>query len=140
VRRLSEVVLLAASLAAAQKLTRRITPISLRKLLQSLQRPEQPPAAHPLAPRRRQIARVPRVRQDVRHLQRTQAAHAHPLERQAVPVRSLPQGVYPVLKPLQTQENARRLQVSFKQTLYTTSDIHKKVFFIVSKFHLFVFI
>jgi hypothetical protein len=119
VRRLSEVVLLAASLAAAQKLTRRVTPVSVRKLLQSLQRPEQPPAAHPLAPRRRQVTRVSRVRQDVRHLQRTQAAHAHPLERQALPVRSVPQGVYPVLKPLQTQENARRLQVSYINKIYS---------------------
>ena len=41
-----------------------------------------------------QGARLSRMRQDVRHEQRPEAAHAHPLVGQALPVRGLPQGLH----------------------------------------------
>lgn len=67
--------------------------VHLRDLFQGVQRPQQLAEAHPDQSRGRPVARLFRVRQDVRHVQRTQAAHAHTLERETVPVRSLFQGM-----------------------------------------------
>lgn len=66
--------------------------VHLRDVLEGVQRPEQPTEAHPDQPRGRQIARVLRVRKDVRHVQRAQTAHAYTLQRETIPVRSLFQG------------------------------------------------
>jgi len=49
------------------------------------------------------------VSEEVRDVERAQAAPAHPQQRQALPLRRLPQGVHPVLQPVPTQANARRL-------------------------------
>ena len=68
--------------------------LSLRTLRQSVQRPVEPAAPHPVVARRSPGSRVSRVRQNVRYFQWTQAAHAHPLVRQTVPVRGLPQGLH----------------------------------------------
>ncbi|KAE9539587.1 hypothetical protein AGLY_004839, partial [Aphis glycines] len=83
--------------------------VHLRDLFQGVQRPEQLAEAHPDQSRGRPVSRLFRVRQDVRHVQRTQAAHPHTLERETVPVRSLFQGLHSVLEPLPAQEDARRL-------------------------------
>ena len=68
--------------------------LSLRALFENLQRPIQFAAPHPLQSRRCPRSRLSRMRQDVRHVQRTQATHAHSLERQTVPVRGLPQSLH----------------------------------------------
>lgn len=66
-----------------------ISRVAKPDVISGVYRSFQPAAPHPRAARRRAQPRLSRVRQDLRHLLRPQAAHAHTLQRQAIPVQSL---------------------------------------------------
>src|SRR6218665_639015 len=72
-----------------------------------LLRPPGPDVPPPLGAHSDQISLVFRVPEELRHVERPEAAPPHPQERQAIPVQGLPEGVHPVLQPLPSQEDAR---------------------------------
>ena len=64
------------------------------------------------------MPRVSRVWKDFCHEQWSEAAHAHTQQREAVPMRGLLQELYPVLKLVSSQKDARQLQVCKKKWKY----------------------
>jgi len=81
---------------------RRRQALPVRALREDLHGPEQPAAPHPVDTRRRALAHVPGVQQDVRDVERPEAAPAHPQLREAVPVRGVSEGVHAILEPMPT--------------------------------------